>query len=127
MTYTLGGTTLNGTKSENVRYYSKADLTPQPDSGSSSSYVIDNNGVLRSILVDGELSDTVANIRTFITAMRNLHTGTQYANAAFTFHDDLMNEDVNVFVEAFEYTYKNDYVNILTYSLQLYERVPASE
>jgi hypothetical protein len=128
MAYTLAGISLGQIRILNEKWYSKATLTPLPDAGPNSTYALDVDGVLHTIVIEGEFAAaTVAEVRAFIVSMRALHSGSQYASIAVAFGNELMAETCYIMVESFDCTYDNDFTNKIKYSLTMYERTYSAE
>ena len=128
MAWTLAGISLGSPQTCIESWVSKCDITPYPDAGSNNTYVYDTNGVLRTINIEGYYSAaTAALVATWVSSMKALETGMQYASSALVFSNGFTSEATNVCLETFTYTYDINFVCMVKYSLTMYERVNIGE
>ncbi len=88
---------------------SPLEVYPMPGDDSDATYADDMDGVTRKISLEGTVTDTLANIQTFITTVEAYIDGAQMADSTrHVFHCDLTNADYTVAIERFEYEQSNE-------------------
>lgn len=117
------------------RISANIDITPIPTFGTTGTIGITVAGTLREISIDGKLSDTAANIATFIANIETKMNGTQKdaeatSKMGYHFHDALMDAkygigtgiaQYRVAIKSFDWEYIAGAPGYLQYRLELTE------
>jgi len=120
MTYQLDDMNSLGTVTEE-RQNKDAQLfqQPMPGSDSSSTFVLDLFGAIRTITIKGIYSGAaIANVKTFIGELTALINGTQTVR---TYTSDLFTSGINVYVQLVDYNYEAGNPLNVEYTIQMIE------
>ena len=114
----IGGKSLGDVSSESSTKSSNLFNQPLPFSNSDAALIMDLMGTNRTITVNGKKTGTVAQLRTFITDIEGLQTGSQ---SSLTFVSSWTNVNKNVLIQDFSWDKAEGDESKVNYTLTLLE------
>lgn len=115
---TIGGKDLGEVSSESSTKSSNLFNMPLPFSDSDAALIMDLMGMSRTITVAGKKTGTIAQMRTFITDIEGLQTGSQ---SGMTFVSSWTNVNKTVLIQDFTWDKSEGDESKLNYTLTLVE------